>query len=343
MKIKPADADRFCARPPAELVLAVVYGPDEGLVRERGRKLVKAIAGDVSDPFCVVELTREDLQSEPGRLADEAAQIPMMGGRKTVWVRQAGDWLAKAATDWLDHPTSDAVIVVEAGDLPPRSSLRKLGESAPNGAAIACYVDDARSIEQVIEETLRAHELRINPDALAYLAGRLGADRALTRSEIEKLALYKGRGPATVELADAEAAVADSAAIALDQLVDSTLTGDLKTLDRTYERAMTEAVSPVAIIRAVQNELHRIGLVQAAMAQGRREDEAMKVLRPPVFFKRKAAFKSALRAWPHGRIADARALLIDAERDCKTTGLVPETVCARALLRLGTAAARSKR
>jgi len=343
MKIKPAQADQFCARPPADLIAAVIYGPDEGLVRERGRKLVKAVAGDLNDPFSVVELTKDDLNAEPSRLADEAAQIPMMGGRKTVWLRGAGDWAAKPLQAWLDDATSDTMIVVEAGDLTPRSALRKLGETGEKAAAIACYVDDARSIEHVIEETLRAHQLSIAPDALAFLSARLGADRALTRSEIDKLALYKGRGPATVDLADAEACVADSAAMALDQLVDATLTGNLKALDQTFARAMTEAIAPVAIVRAVQNELHRIGLVQSAMASGRNEQEAMKVLRPPVFFKRQAAFKAALRSWPQGRIADARALLIDAERDCKTTGLPAETICARALLRLGTAAARGRR
>ena len=63
-------------------------------------------------------------------------------------------------------------------------------------------------------------------------------------------------------------------------------------------------------------------------------DAAMAKLRPPLFFKVKDKFRSQLRIWPPGRASGALGRLMDAERDCKTTGFPAETICHRTLLAL---------
>ena len=61
------------------------------MIRDRAAALVRAVAGSLDDPFLVAELGREDI----GRLADEAASLPLTGGRRVVRLREATD----AATD----------------------------------------------------------------------------------------------------------------------------------------------------------------------------------------------------------------------------------------------------
>ncbi|MGB1088223.1 MAG: DNA polymerase III subunit delta, partial [Alphaproteobacteria bacterium] len=267
----------------------------------------------------------------------------MMGGEKVVWVRSAEDGpTAKALTLFLDDPKGDALIVIEAGDLSPRAALRKLAEGSDLAAALPCYEDDARSIEQIIAETLRAEGLNVSPDAMTYLAARLGADRAITRTELQKLALYMGNSGAEVSAEDAEAVIGDLSALALDAIIDSAFSGDVRTLDQTILRAFAENISEIAILRMAIGHLEKLASVAAAMAEGQSADQAIKGLRPPLYFKRQNAFRQQVGRWPHNRIATARALLYDAERDCKTTGLPTQAVCHRALLRLAVAARRAR-
>ena len=40
MIVQPRDADRFAAAPPKTLRVALLFGPDSGLVRERAEKLM---------------------------------------------------------------------------------------------------------------------------------------------------------------------------------------------------------------------------------------------------------------------------------------------------------------
>src|SRR6185295_15185253 len=142
MIVKSHEADRYVANPPKGLTIALVYGPDAGLVQERSEKLLKSVAPDLTDPFQVADLSESVLLSDPARLADEAAAISMMGGRRVVRVRGAGNDLA--------DPKGDALVVVEAGDLAKSAALRKLFEGDDNAAAIACYADTARNLEDVV-------------------------------------------------------------------------------------------------------------------------------------------------------------------------------------------------
>ena len=54
MIVKSHEADRYVASPPKGLTVALVYGPDAGLVQERAEKLLKSVVPDLTDPFNVV-------------------------------------------------------------------------------------------------------------------------------------------------------------------------------------------------------------------------------------------------------------------------------------------------
>ena len=146
MKLAGPRVAGFLARPDPDIRAVLLYGPDAGLVRERADALARAICPDPRDPFRVAELAAATLVGDPARLADEAAQISLMGGRRVIRVRDAGDALAPLFTRFLADALGDSLVVAEAGDLPGRSALRRAFDEAPRGAAIGCYPDSARDL-----------------------------------------------------------------------------------------------------------------------------------------------------------------------------------------------------
>lgn len=333
MKIPPAKAEQFVAKPDAAIVAVLVYGPDAGLVRERADALMRSAVPDLSDPFLVTELDAETVVKDPARLADEAAAMALTGGRRAVRVRECGDSVVAAARAMLDAPAGDSLVVLQAGELGPRSTLRRLFEDAARTAAVACYADDARDLERVVRDTLAAESLSVSPEAAAFLAANLGADRSVTRSELGKLALYVG-GAGRVELDDAVAVIGDSAALTLDDLCFAVTDGDMAEVDRMLERCLQEGQSEVAILRTVSRHLLRLQLSAGRIARGETPERAVKALRPPLFFKREAQFRRQLQAWPGARLAQALDLALQAELGCKSTGLPAAAVCGRALLQI---------
>ena len=342
MKISARQIDRFLERPDPSVRAVLVYGPDEGLVRERGERLAHAIVEDLSDPFRVVELTPSALAEVPSRLADEAAAIAFGGGRRLVRVRGAGEIPAAGLETVLRHGIGDAFIIVEAGDLAPRSALRRLTEGAKEAAALPCYRDSTDALERLITATLREVGLGVEPDAVAYLLANLGGDRQVSRRELEKLSSYMGAGSRReVSLADAMASIGDVSAMTLEDLAFSVAAGDHGALERRLRRSLDEGTSPVQVLRAATRHLTRLHLASAARDQGSGIEQAIRDLRPPVFFKRTESFKAQLRAWSTGRLGTALQILLNAEIDCKTTGLPAHAVYGRALMRIAQAARSS--
>lgn len=330
MIVKAGDAERYVSRPPPGLVAALIYGPDQGLVRERAERLAKTVVPDLADPFRVVELDDAALSSDPARLADEAASLSMLGGRRVVRVRGAGNALAKLFEEFLEDPRGDALVVVEAGDLAKGSSLRNAFEDAENAAAIACYADSARDIADVVRETLKAEGLSIAADALDETVAVLGSDRGVTRREIEKLALY-AHGQGKVTLDDVRAVVGDESEARVEEVCDAAGEGDMARLDRSLERLWITGTSPIAVVRMALSHFQRVALVKS---QGPAVDAAMKKLRPPVHFKREASFRSQVQRLSEPALNEMLELLLETEALCKTTAVPAEAALGRALFNI---------
>lgn len=330
MIVKSSEADRVAKNPPKGLVAALIYGPDQGLVRERSETLLKTVVDDLSDPFRVSDLDEAALADDPARLADEAAAISMLGGRRVVRVRGAGNSLAKLFEAFLADPKGDALVVVEGGDLAKSSSLRKVFEEAGNGAAIPCYGDTARDLPDVVRDALRAEGFSIAPDALADAVSRLGSDRGVTRRELEKLALY-ARGQKEIAIDDVRAAMGDEAEARVEEVCDAAGAGDLPRLDLALERLWAADISPIAVLRQAMSHFQRLLLVGTEAARGETIDGAMRKLRPPVHFSRANSFKTQAQKWTEQRLGDALDLLFEAEALCKTTGVPAEAATSRAL------------
>src|SRR5690349_18466339 len=175
--LKSGEIDAFIARPDAKRPIALVFGPDAGLVRERVDALIKSAVDDPSDPFALARLDGEALADEPTRLVEEAHTIPLFGGRRAVWVKAGNRSIVDAVEALLAAPpAADCRVVIEAGDLRRNAPLRERCEKSPVAAAIPCYADGDRELNRLIGDEMRAAGLAIAADASALLASLIGGD-----------------------------------------------------------------------------------------------------------------------------------------------------------------------
>jgi DNA polymerase-3 subunit delta len=339
VKLAPGQVERFLRQP--DLPVVLLYGPDQGIVRERAERLVASVLADPQDPFRLSELSADLVRGDPGRLLDEARALCLVGGRRVVRLRQAGDHATAACRALLALEPLDALVVIDAGELGPGSSLRRLVEGARNAAAIACYRDEGRDLGALIERLLAEDGLQLEPDARAYLIENLGADRGVTRSELAKLALYCAApaegapAPRRVTLEAAALMVGDSAALELDDLVHAATQGELSRLERCLDRLLGEGQAPVVLLRVLARHLIRLHQLALRVEAGASPEEVVERARPPVHFRRKTSVKQALERWPAPRLAAALGRVLEAEIGCKTTGRPAEALCRRALLGVG--------
>ena len=344
MKIEPRQVEAFLKKPDPRIRGVVIYGNDDGLVAERAVALAKAICPDLSDPFRVVDIAGEVLKHDPARLADEFGAMSMMGGRRVVRVRPAGEETTAALENLVAAPAGDALIVVEGGNLTPRSGLRALAETEACLAAMPCYMDNEAALEGLVESAARAQGLSVDADALPWIVERLGGDRGQTRSEIEKLLLYKtGDASKTITLDDAVDILGDTAAIGIDDVIAATFDGELVALDRALDRVFSEGGHPVQLVRSLQRHADQLHIVSAHASKGGNMESAMfKARGLPRGGPVRQRFERHLRTWPLPRLSASLTAILDAEMECKRTGLPDEAIARRLCLRLAQAARSAK-
>ncbi|GLQ04951.1 DNA polymerase III subunit delta [Sneathiella chinensis] len=334
-EFKAAQLSNFLKKPDKKIRVFLVYGQDEGLVRERSKALCLTAVDSLDDPFCYSEIAAGDLSDDPARLMDEVTAISMMGGERVVRIRGAGNTHTNLLKPALDADLSNTLIVIEAGDLKKTASLVKLVSGASFGVIIACYKDKAQDITALIREVLGNAGLSANTDAVEYLRQNLGGDRALSRQELDKLVLYKGDDTTPITLDDVRTMIGDSSAENVFDVIDAALLGNIPLLEKSLNKAFFSGESPIAFLRMIQNQLKQLHKAALFMDRGVSSSEAIKKAGIPFFNQQKATMQLSGKNAAH--MATSLSITLEAEMACKTTGYPAETICRRALLRIAMA------
>jgi len=326
--LKTGEIDAFVARPDPRRPIALVFGPDAGLVRERVDALVKAAVDDPADPFGLARLDGDALADEPSRLVEEAHTFPLFGGRRAVWVKAGGRNFTAAVEALLAAPpAADCRVVIEAGDLKRNAPLRAMCEKSAVAAALPCYADGDREITRLIDEEMRGAGLTIAADARALLASLIGGDRRASRNEIRKLALY-AHGNKAVDIDDVLAVVADASGLGLTDLVDAAFAGRAPDVEIRFAKARAEGSHPSAIIGAALRQVAQLHRGCLAMESGTSIKDAV----PGLNFRREKLVHAALSTWSAARLERMMGQFAEASLEARRRPALAEAVARRALM-----------
>ena len=335
--VKAHQAEAFLKAPGPSVPAVLFYGTDAGLVSERAARLAAVVAARDNPPGEIIRIEDTDLDNDPDRLAIELQTIPMFGGSKVVRAAAGRRITAAALEPFIAGHRLAATLIVEGGNLRTTDSLRTLFEKAGKAAAVACYPDEAHDLETLVRDILKSHGLAITPEARDLLVTRVGADRALSRGEIEKLALYAA-GKSEIDAGDIEAIVGDASQLAIDRILEGAAAGDTKRAVTEYARALAAGESPQMIIAAAQRHLERLHRIRSDIDQGRSFEDAIRQLRPPIHFKLKDSLGLQCRLWSTARLSEALSRAAAAAKAARLSTALEEPIAEELLIGIAGAA-----
>ena len=288
----------------------LIYGPDAGLVDELCDKSIDILAIEKDNIFA---LDSGELREKQDSLFAEACTPSMFGGRKMVIISNAGDSDTKVIKDLVEHPGLDAMVIITAGDLRAGGGLRTLFEGGANIASIACYTDDARTLETLIRNELftNAGIKQISPDAMAYMLNHLGGDRGITRGFLNKIALYVD-DKKTVEFEDAEKCLPDTGAANTDDFLYSLTAGHIQQTMLALDRLLYDNAEPNMLVRMLDRHFKTL---LTAVVDGQL---------PRLFWKVTDKFNMAMKIWSATDISAVLVRLNELESQIRTTGMPAE-------------------
>ncbi|ENN90730.1 DNA polymerase III subunit delta [Bartonella schoenbuchensis] len=341
MAVKKAhEVDHFLTHFSRSFPIVLIYGPDRGLVCERAQRFAKLTQVAIDDPFSTIRLNAAEIDKDPVRLQDEAHTLSLFGGDRLIWISNGANqkgFLA-ALKLLIKEPPKACFILIEAGDLKKGVGLRNIVETASTALALPCYTDDIRSLDRVIDEVLNNFKMTLSLEARKWLYESLGADRLISRGELEKLCLYALKKD-QVTLEDVKAVVSEASALSQDEVIDAILLGDVAGFEMHFSRYATMQNTLFFILNAAQRHFQQLQLLRYQVeVEGKAAFAVISQARPPIFFRREKIVEKALKCWGLEQIAYAMEKIQCAVLDSRKNPFLGEAIVHQVLLGLAVSA-----
>jgi len=325
VKATKAQIERAVRSPGAETRFLLLYGPDEA----GSRALIAMLAAATGADSERIDISGAELKSDPARLPDEAASIPMFGGGRYIVVAPAGDDTIPALEALLEAPKAGNPVAVVAGALRPASKLLKLALASRSALAFASYAPEGRDADLLVIEMAREHGLGILPDVARRIAEGCAGNRALIAQELGKFALFLDSArdrPRQVEH-DTLDAIGAAGEGDLSRLVESVGSGSPAILQAELLRLKSEGIEGISLVRAVFRRLTLLARLRAEVERGNSVSAVMASHGRSIFWKEKDAVAVQLSRWRSDLLAKGMSRLLEAERQVKAPkGLGPIAV-----------------
>ena len=235
MKFTPKQTTAFLKSPDPSIRLVLFYGSDQGLIHERAQTYLKSRVKDPNDPFLVSHLTGSEIKKNPEGLVNEALSMSLIGGDRTIVIKLEGEDISKTIEQCLNNKKC-SVIIIEAGELGPKSPIRKMIEKNTKAAAIPGYLDNPTGLSELVDSILQKSDKSIDKQSKNYLVNNIGSDRMVSRSELNKLITYMGKEK-EVKINDVLAIIGDNGAFSLDKIIYPVASGNHAEMELNLERA----------------------------------------------------------------------------------------------------------
>ena len=308
----------------------LIYGPNEGLIRDHIGKIKNDYLSDVD--FEEVSITGKSLDLNPDTLATSANSISMFNSYKLIILETLKDKNMSELESVIGSAPAQTMLIVKADNLKKTSKLRKLFENNAQCYALACYEDDAKSMMRLIDNFMKENNISIDRDIKNYLMQTLSTDRMISFNELQKISLFYANDDTTPNLEEIKNLLNDASSNNLQKMNESVMYGNTVKTSNILSKLLSEGSNPISILRSLINYLKRVQKVKVEMKKGSNFDNAIKFLRPPLFWKDKENFQQHCLRWPLNKIERNLSQLLDTEIDCKTNSKLSSILCERSIL-----------
>ncbi len=335
MKAKAHEIRARLQKPPEDIRLYLLHGPDEAAANELADLLGRALGAEAER----VDFDGATLKGRPGVLADEAASMSLFGERRYIRVTAAGEESLEAFTLLLNADRAGNPVVAIAPAVRNTAKIVKLAQGAPGAMAAALYLPEGPDAAKLAAGIARDHGIRLTPDAADSLARGCGADRTIITREVEKLALYLDAGPDRPR--EADAAVLGEISAVIDEgefggAIEALVAGDAARLGEEMRTLIGAGTSPVPLLRQMGKRLIALADMRVQIEGGASADQVL----ARVFWKEKEATARAIRRWDSAHLARGLERVREAERAVMASGNAGPVVAEQAVVVLARAVAR---
>ena len=314
----------------------LIYGPNEGLIRAHIKKLVKHFSS--KHEYEELGLDSKELDEDSHIVDSNLKTVSMFFKGKILIINKPKDIHLSMIEPIVNDSPQNSVLIIKADNLTKSSKIRKFFESHESCFSLACYDDDAKALMQHLENFISKNNLNIDRDIKNYLMQNLSNDRMINNNELEKINLFIGNTDKTLSLDDAKFLLNDSSSQNLNKMNEAVMYGNTSKSSKIISRLLSEGNNPISLVRSLMNYIIRIQKTKIEMKKGNNFENAVRDLKPPLFWKDKESFQRHCLKWPLKSIEHNLNKLLEAEIICKLNSKLAILNCEKTILLVASSA-----
>jgi DNA polymerase-3 subunit delta len=315
------------------LPLYLFYGEEEFLIQEALDLIIKRVVDPGARDFNFNALYCRDTAAS--EIVSLCQTLPFLSEKRLVIAK---DFDALKAADleemapYLNDPSpSTCLVMVSNQGRYDRKTVTSAVEA--HGAVTRFYPLLDREVVAWIEGWARARDLSLQRDAAPYLLQAVGNDLQKIGNELEKVEIYI-KEKKIISFEDVKAVVGDFREYTPFDLAAALGTKNREKAFLILSRLLQEGEQPVGLLGSIAWNFRRLLQAKAMESVGTGPDEIMKKLRPPVIFHQVAQFKSQMKSYGIEELRETFAVMLQADKALKSSGLSGKLVLERMIFRL---------
>jgi DNA polymerase-3 subunit delta len=292
-----------------EIKVIVFHGPNQGFISTAIKQIKEKFN------YITVNYNYKDLSCD--KLAIITNTRNFFNQNELIKISGVAGSINKETKEFLVNYDNDNLLCFIANDSLPPGGIRKFFEDHPNLAVLACYYDNEHTITKIILQQCSKRFKTIEEDALFYLKSHLKGDHQIIKSELEKIFCYT-HDKKIISKEDVKSCLSFELSASGDEMCIYFAKKDHLKFLREVTRLRHQNINEVLIIRSLLRYFLNIYIASLKIENGENENNSIKSLPTPIFYKYIDDFKQILNKYSSKDAIKAINILQDAEVDFKS-------------------------
>ena len=288
--------------------LFLFYGENLGLKNDF-KKLIHLNCSDCH----LTNYNQEEIIKNREKFLSEISNLSLFDKKRIYYINNCNDKILEIIQE-VHKIIDNQKIYLFSDILDKRSKLRNHFEKNKDVAAVACYSDNEISIKKIILNKLKGYK-GLSTENINLITDNCNLDRVKLNNELNKITIYFSNknidNDKLKELLDHK--INDD----FNLLKNEALCGNKINTNRLLSDTVIESEKNILYLTLINQSLNKLSET-SKISKKTSIDEAINVVRPPIFWKEKPLFKKQLTKWDLNKIKKILDMTYNLEVEIKS-------------------------
>ena len=302
--------------------LFLFYGENLGLKNDFKKKIKFKNKGSE-----ILIFNQEEILKNFNLIYNEINNISLFEKNKIFILEQTDDKILEIIKE-LEPNIDNHKIYLFAEILDKKSKIRSYFEKSKNCGVVACYADNEIGIKKIIMNELKGYE-GLSTYNINLIIDNCNLNRVKLNNELEKITTYFQNKKIETEklqiLLDVK--VNDN----FNALKDEALLGNRTKTNKLLGDTIIETENNIYYLALINQRLNKLYEIKK-ISQELNLEEAINIMKPPIFWKDKPNFTNQAKKWSKKKIKSILSKTYNLEIEIKSNNLIDKNTLIKKLL-----------